>query len=46
MDATFIGLLQSQINSLQESEANSDSNIIILETIKLLLRNVDLSADT
>lgn len=46
MDATFIGLLQSQINSLQESEAISDSNIIILETIKLLLRNVDLSADT
>ena len=46
MDATFIGLLQSQISSLQESEANSDSNIIILETIKLLLRNVDLSADT
>ena len=45
MDATFIGLLQSQINSLQESETNSDSNIIILETIKLLLRNVDLSAD-
>lgn len=46
MDATFLGLLQSQINSLQESETNSDSNIIILETIKLLLRNVDLSADT
>ena len=46
MDATFIGLLQSQTNSLQESESNSDSNIIILETIKLLLRNVDLSADT
>lgn len=46
MDATFIGLLQSQISSLQESESNSDSNIIILETIKLLLRNVDLSSDT
>lgn len=46
MDATFIGLLQSQINSLQESEADSDSNIIILETIKLLLCNVNLSADT
>ena len=45
MDATFIGLLQSQISSLQESESNSDSNIIILETIKLLLRNIDLSSD-
>lgn len=41
MDATFIGLLQSQIGSLQESESNSDSNIIILETIKLLIRNID-----
>ena len=46
MDATFIGLLQSQISSLQESESNSDSNIIVLETIKLLLRNVDLSSET
>lgn len=46
MDATFIGLLQSQISSLQESESNSDSNIIILETIKLLLRNTDLSSET
>lgn len=46
MDATFIGLLQSQISSLQESESNSDSNIIVLETIKLLLRNVDLSSGT
>ena len=45
MDATFLGLLQSQICSLQESESNSDSNIIILETIKLLLRNIDLSSD-
>ena len=46
MDATFIGLLQSQISSLQESESNSDSNIIVLETIKLLLRNMDLSSET
>lgn len=46
MDATFIGLLQSQISSLKESESNSDSNIIALETIKLLLRNVDLSSET
>lgn len=46
MDATFIGLLQSQISSLQESESNSGSNIIVLETIKLLLRNVDLSSET
>lgn len=46
MDSTFIGLLQSQISSLQESESNSDSNIIVLETIKLLLRNVDLSSET
>lgn len=46
MDATFIGLLQSQINSLKESEVNSDNNTIILETIKLLFRNVDLSTNT
>lgn len=46
MDATFLGLLQSQIRALQESESNSDSNIIVLETIKLLLRNVDLSSET
>lgn len=46
MDATFIGLLQSQISALQESESNSDSNIIVLETIKLLLRNMDLSSET
>lgn len=45
MDATFIGLLQSQIACLQESESNSDSNMIILETIKLLLRNIDLSSE-
>lgn len=46
MDATFIGLLQSQISALQESGSNSDSNIIVLETIKLLLRNMDLSSET
>ena len=46
MDATFIGLLQSQINALQESELTAESNIIILETIKLLLDNVDFSANT
>ena len=46
MDATFIGLLQSQIKSLQGSESANDSNIIILETIKLLLDNVDSSSDT
>lgn len=46
MDATFIGLLQSQISALQESGSNSDSNIIVLETIKLLLRNMDLSSKT
>lgn len=46
MDATFIGLLQSQISALQESGSNFDSNIIVLETIKLLLRNMDLSSKT
>ncbi|MBQ9940006.1 MAG: hypothetical protein IJO74_00490 [Clostridia bacterium] len=46
MDATFIGLLQSQISSLQGSESTTGGNIIILETIKLLLENVDLSSDT
>ena len=45
MDATFLGLLQSQINSLQESESDFNSNIIILETIKLMLHNVDLSSE-
>lgn len=46
MDATFIGLLQSQVSSLQGSESTTDGNIIILETIKLLLSNVDLSSNT
>ena len=43
MDATFIGLLQSQINTLQECESSADSNFVILETIKLLINNTDLS---
>lgn len=46
MDATFLGLLQSQINSLQECESDSDRNLIMLETIKLILGNVELSAET
>ena len=46
MDKTFVGLLQSQIDSMHESNTSSARNIILLETAKLLLSYVDLSSDT
>lgn len=45
MDATFIGLLQSQVNALQNNESDVDNNFVILETIKLLINNVNLADD-
>jgi chromosome segregation ATPase len=46
MDATFLGLLNSQINFLQQSETDAEGNFIIMETVKLLMDNLNLSDDT
>ena len=45
MDATFLGLLNAQINTLQQSETDAESNFIILETVKLLMDNLNVSED-
>lgn len=45
IDKTFLGLLDTQIESLKNS-SGKESNALLLETAKLLLANVDCSPET
>lgn len=45
LDKNFWGLLESQLEALKISE-DKDANIVLLETAKLILSNVDASAET
>jgi len=48
MDATFFGILATQIQTLKETDKTNrkEANEILMKTVKLLLDNIDYSGDT
>ena len=46
MNETFWGLYESQISALKSCTTNDEANIIMLETAKFLIENIDRSTET
>ena len=46
MNETFWGLYESQMNALRECNSSEEANIIMIETAKFLLDNLDLTEET
>lgn len=46
MNETFWGLYETQISALRNSTSSEDANMIMLETAKFLVENIDLSENT
>lgn len=46
MDKTFWGLYNAQIEALKECSSPEEANMVMLETAKLLVEHIDVSAET